>query len=292
MGRSSLLVAEEMMLLSNLIKQSHYQPLKTAVQIKTIIDSTKSAQVHPSANSNSQVEIPDVEQLKRRMIEDAEAHANQLIAQAERNADRMRQEAEAEIAVWWEQQREKDEAAQMKAKQQGYEQGYKEAEAAAATACEKRYEQKLKEASAVLEKAQQEKKKRIMEAELFLLELSCEIAAKLIDQQLSMDTHWHKDLVKKVLSKKREQGVITLCVAPESYSLLQDAREELLLALGPQSELQILPDLTVKDKGCIIRSAYGSIDARIDTQLQEVKETLLRIAKDSEESYVEQNVSG
>lgn len=50
-----------------------------------------------------------------------------------------------------------------------------------------------------------------------------------------------------------------------------------------KAELQILPDSTVKDMGCVIRSSFGSIDARIDTQLAEIKKSLVRIALDAEE---------
>lgn len=44
-----------------------------------------------------------------------------------------------------------------------------------------------------------------------------------------------------------------------------------------------MPDSTVKDRGCVIRSSFGSVDARIDTQLAEIKKELVRIALDVEE---------
>ncbi|MNG37780.1 flagellar assembly protein H [compost metagenome] len=56
------------------------------------------------------------------------------------------------------------------------------------------------------------------------------------------------------------------------------------MAVDSQAELQILPDSTVKDHGCVIRSSFGSIDARIDTQLAEIKKELIRIALDTDEN--------
>ncbi|MNI54060.1 flagellar assembly protein H [compost metagenome] len=53
--------------------------------------------------------------------------------------------------------------------------------------------------------------------------------------------------------------------------------------IDSQAELQILPDPTVQDKGCVIRSSYGSVDARIDTQLVEIKKELLRITQQTED---------
>jgi len=55
------------------------------------------------------------------------------------------------------------------------------------------------------------------------------------------------------------------------------------MAIDSQAELQILPDSTVKDSGCVIRSAYGSIDARIDTQLSEIKRELISLSHRSNE---------
>jgi len=91
------------------------------------------------------------------------------------------------------------------------------------------------------------------------------------------------DLIRKNLARKREQGLISLCVSPAQFAFVNAAREELSLAVDSQAELQILPDSTVKDQGCVIRSSFGSIDARIDTQLAEIKKELVRIALDTDE---------
>ncbi len=123
----------------------------------------------------------------------------------------------------------------------------------------------------------------IQEAEPFLVELSCAIAEKIIGQQLTLAPEMAIELIRKSLSRRREQGVITLCVAPGQLAFVQAAREELHFAIDSQAELQILPDSTVKDNGCVIRSAYGSIDARIDTQLAEIKRELMHLAHHSGE---------
>jgi flagellar assembly protein FliH len=53
--------------------------------------------------------------------------------------------------------------------------------------------------------------------------------------------------------------------------------------MDSQAELQIVPDITVMDFGCVIRSSFGSIDARVDTQLSEIKKALQQIVKGSGE---------
>jgi flagellar assembly protein FliH len=63
------------------------------------------------------------------------------------------------------------------------------------------------------------------------------------------------------------------------FEYIQNNRDELMLALDSQAELQILPDTTVNDHGCVIRSSFGSIDGRIDSQLQEIKAALRQITE-------------
>lgn len=69
-----------------------------------------------------------------------------------------------------------------------------------------------------------------------------------------------------------------MCVSPKHFQYIQDAREELALALDSQAELQIIPDASVNDQGCVIRSSFGSIDARVDAQLKEIKTVLQSMA--------------
>ncbi|MMZ67139.1 flagellar assembly protein H [compost metagenome] len=116
-----------------------------------------------------------------------------------------------------------------------------------------------------------------------MVELSCAIAEKIIDRQLELKPEYSVELIKKSLSRKREQGVLTLCVSPSQFAFVQAAREELSLVIDSQAELQILPDASVQDRGCVIRSSFGSVDARIDTQLSEIKKELLRISRQTEE---------
>ncbi len=234
----------------------------------------------------------EAEQLKQAMLADAQQHAEMIVEQAKQEAENIISQAKAEAEAWFVQKREEDQQLENEAKQRGFQEGYREGAEKAEREMQEKYAAMIEEAAAVLHRAQEEKQRRIAESESFLVELSCDIAEKIIGKQLTLESAWKKDLVKQMLSRKREQGLITLCVSPKSYSFMQDAREELRLVLGPNSDLQVIPDLTVKDDGCIIRSEYGSIDARIDTQLQEIKQKLLQAAQDSEAYYNEQHVSG
>lgn len=274
--------------LSNLIKVSQYVPVEILKQLNL-------AKVHPTTEdpSSTHTENPVVqgpsaedlaaEETRRQMLADAKEFAERQVRDAAEQAERMLAEAQKQIEAWWQERREQDEQMIEAVKAEGFTQGYEEGKAQAEATMRAKIEEMMNEASSVLQQAYEEKERIIQEAEPFLVELSCAIAEKVIDKQLELKPEYVIELIKKSLARKREQGTLTLCVSPKDFAFVQAAREELSLAIDSQAELQILPDPTVKDRGCVIRSSFGSVDARIDTQLTEIKKELLRVSLQMEE---------
>ncbi|MFD2613002.1 FliH/SctL family protein [Paenibacillus gansuensis] len=224
---------------------------------------------------------------KEQMMREAEIFAQEQIREAQDEAERIKIRAQEEIDLWWQERRLMDEQHVNEAKNSGYLEGYQEGLVSAEANLREQYGQMLLEAGSILEQSHAMKQLIIQEAEPFLIELSTNIASKILDKQLTVETEWMVDLVKSVLARRREQGVITLCVSPGRYSTIQSYREELVLHIDSQAELQILPDASVNDQGCVVRTAFGSIDARIDTQLTEIKKILLQVAKGEAGDYAD-----
>ncbi|WP_159884402.1 FliH/SctL family protein [Paenibacillus puerhi] len=234
--------------------------------------------------AEQQLEMDELQQVKEQIIQDAQAFAEEQVRASLEEASALKEHAQLEIDGWWQERRQLDQAAFAEAKEQGLRQGYEEGRVQAEAELRERYDQMLEEASQILQQAYVLKQDIIQEAEPFLIEMSCSIAEKIVARQLTLEPEWVKDLIRKVLSRRREQGLIALCVAPSQFSYIQDAREELLLHIDSQAELQIIPDGSVQDLGCVIRSSFGSIDARIDTQLNEIKQALQQLASHDEEA--------
>ncbi|MDQ0113074.1 FliH/SctL family protein [Paenibacillus harenae] len=269
--------------MSNLIKSSSVVSVE---QLKHLHLLNPYAPEVPVAEEQLNSEpTPDAEliSLRDQILADAQAFAEDRLREASQQSEQMLQETEQQIEAWWLLKRSEDEAASEASRQQGYALGYSEGAERAETELREQWEHKLAEASAILQGSYQMREQIIQEAEPFLVELSCAIAEKIIGQQLTASPEMAIELIRKSLSRRRELGVITLCVAPGQLAFVQAAREELHYSIDSQAELQILPDSTVKDNGCVIRSAYGSIDARIDTQLAEIKKELIQLAHQSNE---------
>lgn len=270
--------------MSNLIKSSSVITLDQLKQLEWLHQ--RNLEINESLDQEEDMEpVPDEETitLRDQILNDAQLYAEERLRDAAEESEKLLAETQQQIDVWWLEKRTEDESASEASRQSGYELGYAEGAAQSQKEMREIWEQKLAEASDVLKTAFQMREQIIQEAEPFLVELSCAIAEKIIGQQLSTAPEMAIELIRKSLSRRREQGVITLCVAPGQLAFVQAAREELHMAIDSQAELQILPDSTVKDNGCVIRSSFGSIDARIDTQLAEIKKELIHLAHHSGE---------
>jgi len=73
----------------------------------------------------------------------------------------------------------------------------------------------------------------------------------------------------------KERGRMLVKVAPRDFELLNAHRHELLES-GSASEVELLADQQVKLGGCVLEGASGNLDARLETQLQRFRDTLLR----------------
>ncbi len=277
-----------MILLSNVIKSFAYYPLEEKKIVESLAAFTTVNSDSPPADEGfteeMQLEINDATSLKKQILDDAEAFASEQIEEAKRECALIRQETESDIASWWESKRAEDVEIANASKQVGFDEGYREGVAQAESALRKEYDDMLAEARSILESSYKLKQQIIQESEPFLIDLSTSIAEKIIVRQLSLEPGWVIEFIQKILSRRREKGIITLCVAPSQFAFIQDAREELITSIDSQAELEIIPDSSVQDQGCVIRSSYGSIDARIDTQLKEIKSVLQQLALQSEES--------
>ncbi|WP_379126524.1 FliH/SctL family protein [Paenibacillus sp. sgz500958] len=275
--------------MSKLIKHSQYVPvevLKRLEQARNYAGITEEPASVEESLTETHYNDPareEAERFRKQMLRDAQEFAEGQVRDASREAEQILERTRIEAEQWWLERREQDEHLVEAVKSEAYQQGYQEGVSKAEEDMRLKIAEMMEEARAVLSEAYRAREVIIQEAEPFLVELSCDIAEKVVDRQLTVEPSFTVELIKKNLARKREQGVISLCVSPSQFTFVNAAREELTLAIDSQAELQILPDSTVKDHGCVIRSSFGSIDARIDTQLTEIKKELLRIALDTDE---------
>ncbi len=280
-----------MILLSNLIKSNFYlsqEDIKTLEAnklkqslFKSVSESDEEEQTAPQHTS---IDAEETERLREQIVQAAELAAEQVILQAKQEAEKLKKQSLSEIETWWEERRKQDQELIEQSRQSGYQVGFDESTIAAELKVNESYTGLMIEAQNILEQSYEMQRKTILDSEIFLLEMSCGIAEKIIAKKLEQSTDWIVDMVKHALKRSSEKGTIAICVAPGQFAYIQSVREELSHTIDPQAELHVYPDASVKDFGCVIKTTFGTIDARVETQLTEIKQALLDIARRGGES--------
>lgn len=220
------------------------------------------------------------------LIDKAEEKAQEILKIAEQNARSIEQETQKKVNQCWEDNKKKLESNTLEAKQQGYNEGFEKGEAEAKYQIQQEYQERMTQAQSLLQQAYEQKEAIIAEAEPFLLELSTTIASQIIKQELEDNPDKFVELIKQHLFRFKEKEFISVCVHPDDFDFIQSQRAHLVAVVNGEAEIKIIPDYTVTPKGCIIRTAYGSVDARIDTQLEEIKKVILEAGRDSESDII------
>lgn len=239
--------------------------------------------LHTSLEDNKPDEalVDDSSREARKLISDAEKWAEKHIQNAKQHVDELQKQAREDIEAWWQERRRMDEEVRKEAYetafQTGIEQGIEEGRKQAF----EEKQQMLMKAKSIVDQAIAAKARIIAESEPFLVELSTAIASKIISAELQSESRHVLNIVRDALLKARGSQTLTLAVHPEQFSLVNQARSELLNLFDRHMDLVVVPDPTVTYGGCVIRSSFGSIDARVETQLDEVKKALLEVAEKS-----------
>jgi flagellar assembly protein FliH len=113
------------------------------------------------------------------------------------------------------------------------------------------------------------------ESEEDLLRLSILVARKIIQQEISEDRRILTRIVAAALENAAERDDVVVRLNPEDYRLVTTHRQHYLQGIGDGRDLNMKPDDTVSQGGCVIDTVMGEIDARLESQLDEIHKRLL-----------------
>jgi len=233
--------------------------------------------VEPNADPAEQV-TGKVDQI----LLEAKQQAAEIIENAEQAARALESETSEKISQWWTENEAKLEATAQDAMERGFQEGFEQGKLAAEEQVQRDYAEQTEQVQHLLIQAYEEKQTIISEAEPFLLELSTVIAEQIVKQELETSPEKFVELIKQHILRFKEKDSITVCVHPDDFDFMQTQRSHLVSVVNGETEIKIIPDHSVTAKGCIIRTAFGSVDARIDTQIEEIKKAILEARREPE----------
>ena len=113
------------------------------------------------------------------------------------------------------------------------------------------------------------------EAKQDVLRLSLELAERIIYRAIAQDPTIIEDQLAETLQLLAERTAVVVHVNPRDLTTAEAIMPELVdqLKLGPH--VTVVADGDVSAGGCYVRAGHGDIDARIETQLSRIVETLL-----------------
>jgi flagellar assembly protein FliH len=180
----------------------------------------------------------------------AQASAAQCLADAEIHAQELAQQAHEEGLS------------------KGYEEGFAQGSQTALTEMQQTMQLALEKAQRIVTTAEQESVQLVIDAERQIIEIALAVASKVLAREIEENPTTILPIVKEALQKVRDQDQIVIRVNPEDYEMVLMAKRDLQLMVGREHAVTLSADHIVPIGGCIIDTALGTVDARLDTKLE------------------------
>lgn len=115
----------------------------------------------------------------------------------------------------------------------------------------------------------------LRECEEDLLKLAVMVARKVIHQEISMDRLILAKVVGAAVGSASERDEIVIRLNPDDHRLVSAHRHLYLSGVGDERLLELKSDDSIPHGSCIVDTAMGEIDARTDSQVDEILKRLL-----------------
>lgn len=209
------------------------------------------------ASDQYETKLKESEVESRKIIEDANEQANMIIADANNQANEV-----------FESSREKGE-------EDGWEEGFSRGE--------EEVNRLIARLNRILSSTIQKRNEVLEEAESEIVDIIIAISRKVV----KTITESHKQIVveqvSEAIQKLKGRAEITIRVNVEDLMMTTKHKKDFIQMVEGIENVKILEDNSVDKGGCIITTDFGSIDARISSQLSELEQKIKEIAPFSEE---------
>ncbi|MBC7529080.1 MAG: hypothetical protein H7308_16215 [Chthonomonadaceae bacterium] len=198
---------------------------------------------------------------------------------------RMRQKAMSDVQRLMERAEEQAEEIRQEAYQQGYllgyERGYSDGDTKAQQDnLQSREEERVRlqtDITQFLECVEAERQRAWDDIEPQAMDLVFTLAKQVIKQEIDVSRTVAVSVIKNALRRVNESGALRVRVNPEDYETVRSHRSEILQVLNGSAAVEFVEDRRVGRGGAILETQNGNLDARIETQLEFVGDTLTQM---------------
>ncbi|WP_298431929.1 FliH/SctL family protein [Geobacter sp.] len=115
----------------------------------------------------------------------------------------------------------------------------------------------------------------LKESEEDLLRLAVMIARKIVQQEIAQDPGVLASIIAAAVGGCAERDRVVVRLNPGDHALVAANRQGFLAGLGEDAPITLAPDDGVGPGGCLVETITGTVDARIEAQIDEIYRTLL-----------------
>lgn len=209
-----------------------------------------------------------------------EENPDDIISKAKEEAEYIIKEAEIEAERLMEQARQEAERVASEVYQDavknGYEDGRKEAE--------NQHKDIISEAENTRQQARAEYNEVLAGMEAEAINLILDISRKVIGMEISTNKESLLQLVKAAFDKCSNREKMLLRVSVEDFDNIDQNRQRLLSMIEGLGELEIKADPSIRQGDCIIETAFGTVDAGVDTKLSKIEDEFKMAIRSQQEA--------
>ncbi len=151
--------------------------------------------------------------------------------------------------------------------QVAFESGVREGEAATRQKLEGDIRRAVEQLAVTAAEVASSRAEAIRRAEAHVVQLSIEIARRILHRELSVDAAALGALVRAALEKLASQQICRVRVHPDQEQLVRMT----LTQLGRGADIEIVTDAAQPRGGALFETDSGSLDASVETQLREIE---------------------
>ena len=163
--------------------------------------------------------------------------------------------------------------------QKGFEEGRAQGQAEGETAGFERGTEKIEPLISSIKEALIQlngiRKETYQQIEKEVVELALAIAQKVICREVATDKETVVCVAKEALAKVDDPGKITIKMNPADLDFINETKYQLANLTADVHNVTLEGEEGIQSGGCIIATELGEIDARIEKQLEAVKESFL-----------------
>jgi flagellar assembly protein FliH len=147
--------------------------------------------------------------------------------------------------------------------------GYAQGERAGLEAGGKRAEAMLRRVAQTLEELGGLRQSLVQETEREMVQLALTLARRVVHRELTLDPELAAALAHVALERLGTTAPATIRLNPEDYTIVaQDA------ARWGGAPVTVIPDPSIPRGGCLVESEFGSVDATVERQFDELSRAL------------------